>query len=40
MAVRLIVGSGVGAKTAIVPMFCAELSPALIRGALTMGWQL
>ncbi|BEJ11812.1 hypothetical protein CspHIS471_0202720 [Cutaneotrichosporon sp. HIS471] len=39
-AVRLIMGVGVGAKAATVPMYCAELSPARIRGALTMGWQL
>lgn len=40
MAVRLIMGVGVGAKAATVAMYCAELSPARIRGALTMGWQL
>lgn len=40
MAVRLIMGIGSGAKAATVPMYCAELSPARIRGALTMGWQL
>jgi sugar porter (SP) family MFS transporter len=38
--VRLLMGIGVGAKAATVPMYCAELSPARIRGALTMGWQL
>lgn len=40
VAVRLVMGLGVGAKGATVPMYCAELSPAPIRGALTMGWQL
>lgn len=40
MAVRFVMGVGVGAKAATVPMYCAELSPARLRGALTMGWQL
>lgn len=40
MAVRFVMGIGVGAKAATVPMYCAELSPARLRGALTMGWQL
>ncbi|RSH77572.1 uncharacterized protein EHS24_003132 [Apiotrichum porosum] len=39
-AVRLVMGVGVGAKAATVAMYCAEISPAAIRGALTMGWQL
>lgn len=38
--IRLIMGIGVGAKAATVPMYAAELSPAVIRGALVMGWQL
>ncbi|WRT68778.1 uncharacterized protein IL334_005758 [Kwoniella shivajii] len=38
--VRLILGIGMGAKAATVPMYAAELSPANIRGALVMGWQL
>jgi hypothetical protein len=29
-----------GAKAATVPMYAAELSPAVVRGALVMGWQL
>jgi MFS family permease len=33
-------GLGLGAKAATVPIYAAELSPARIRGALTMGWQL
>jgi len=37
---RLILGIGMGAKAATVPMYAAELSPANIRGALVMGWQL
>lgn len=52
MAIRLIMGIGVGAKgwfdciepssqsAATVPMYAAELAPANIRGALVMGWQL
>ncbi|WWC90859.1 uncharacterized protein L201_005796 [Kwoniella dendrophila CBS 6074] len=39
-AVRLVLGIGMGAKAATVPMYAAELSPANIRGALVMGWQL
>lgn len=40
LVIRLIMGVGVGAKAATVPVYAAELSPARIRGALTMGWQL
>ncbi|WWD16303.1 hypothetical protein CI109_100729 [Kwoniella shandongensis] len=39
-AVRFIMGIGVGAKNATVPIFSAEMAPARIRGALVMGWQL
>jgi sugar porter (SP) family MFS transporter len=38
--VRLILGIGMGAKGSTVPVFAAENSPAQIRGALVMGWQL
>ena len=38
--VRLILGIGMGAKGSTVPVFAAENSPAAIRGALVMGWQL
>ena len=38
--VRLLLGIGMGAKGSTVPVFSAELSPATIRGALVMGWQL
>ncbi|KAN0065872.1 hypothetical protein ACQY0O_001003 [Thecaphora frezii] len=37
---RLILGLGMGAKGSTVPVFAAENSPAQIRGALVMGWQL
>ncbi|KAM0748331.1 hypothetical protein T439DRAFT_358883 [Meredithblackwellia eburnea MCA 4105] len=37
---RLLMGVGMGAKGATVPLFAAENSPAAIRGGLTMGWQL
>ncbi|KZP19995.1 hypothetical protein FIBSPDRAFT_955046 [Athelia psychrophila] len=40
LIVRLVLGIGMGAKGATVPMFAAENSPAQIRGALVMGWQL
>ncbi|KAJ7099577.1 hypothetical protein B0H15DRAFT_771505 [Mycena belliarum] len=39
-AVRFILGIGVGAKNATVPIFSSELSPARVRGALVMFWQL
>jgi sugar porter (SP) family MFS transporter len=38
--VRFILGIGMGAKGSTVPIFAAENSPANIRGALVMGWQL
>jgi hypothetical protein len=38
--VRLLLGIGMGAKGSTVPVFAAENSPAQIRGALVMGWQL
>ncbi|KAH8925840.1 hypothetical protein BT69DRAFT_1348453 [Atractiella rhizophila] len=38
--VRLVLGFGMGAKGSTVPIFAAENSPAQIRGALVMGWQL
>ncbi|CAO1635387.1 unnamed protein product [Parajaminaea phylloscopi] len=37
---RLIMGLGMGAKGSTVPVFAAENSPAAIRGALVLGWQL
>ncbi|KAL2803097.1 hypothetical protein BJX63DRAFT_86388 [Aspergillus granulosus] len=39
-AVRFIMGIGIGAKNATVPIFSAEMAPARIRGALVMFWQL
>ncbi|TVY45366.1 putative metabolite transport protein [Lachnellula subtilissima] len=37
---RLLLGFGMGAKGATVPIYAAENSPAAIRGALVMSWQL
>ncbi|GAA6033836.1 hypothetical protein JCM8097_000365 [Rhodosporidiobolus ruineniae] len=37
---RLFLGIGIGPKSATVPMLAAEISPANIRGALTMQWQM
>jgi MFS family permease len=37
---RLLLGFGMGAKGSTVPIFAAENSPASIRGALVMSWQL
>ncbi|KAJ7318580.1 hypothetical protein DFH08DRAFT_971320 [Mycena albidolilacea] len=38
--VKFILGIGIGAKNATVPIFSSELAPARIRGALVMFWQL
>ncbi|KAH6662990.1 hypothetical protein B0J14DRAFT_570681 [Halenospora varia] len=37
---RLLLGFGMGAKGSTVPIYAAENSPAAIRGALVMSWQL
>ncbi|PQE27877.1 hexose transporter protein [Rutstroemia sp. NJR-2017a BBW] len=37
---RLILGLGMGLKGSTVPIFAAENSPAKIRGALVMSWQM
>ncbi|PSN65094.1 sugar transporter-like protein [Corynespora cassiicola Philippines] len=37
---RLLLGIGMGCKGATVPIFAAENSPAAIRGALVMTWQM
>ncbi len=37
---RLLLGFGMGAKGSTVPIYAAENSPATIRGALVMSWQL
>lgn len=39
-AARFILGIGIGAKNATVPIYSAEMAPARIRGALVMFWQL
>ncbi|KAL4771834.1 hypothetical protein BDW60DRAFT_222792 [Aspergillus nidulans var. acristatus] len=39
-AARFIMGIGIGAKNATVPIFSAEMAPHRIRGALVMFWQL
>lgn len=35
---RLVLGLGIGPKSATVPMYAAECAPPLIRGALVMQW--
>ncbi|EQB56988.1 hypothetical protein CGLO_02945 [Colletotrichum gloeosporioides Cg-14] len=40
LACRLLLGIGMGAKASTVPIFAAENSPATIRGALVMSWQM
>lgn len=37
---RLLLGVGMGTKAASVPIYAAEVTPAPIRGALVMSWQL
>lgn len=37
---RLLMGIGMGLKGSSVPIFAAENSPAKIRGALVMSWQM
>ena len=39
-ACRILLGIGMGAKGSSVPIFAAENSPASIRGALVMSWQM
>lgn len=38
--VRLLLGIGMGLKASTIPIFCAENTPAVIRGGLVMSWQL
>jgi MFS family permease len=38
--IRLLLGIGMGTKASTVPIFCAENTPASIRGGLVMCWQL
>ncbi|GKT62887.1 sugar transporter [Colletotrichum tofieldiae] len=40
LACRILLGIGMGLKEVTVPVFSAENSPANIRGALVMSWQL
>jgi sugar porter (SP) family MFS transporter len=40
LVTRLLLGIGMGCKASTVPIFCAENSPAAIRGALVMSWQM
>lgn len=37
---RILLGIGMGIKASTVPIFAAENSPAAIRGALVMTWQM
>ncbi|KKK25618.1 hypothetical protein P175DRAFT_0522673 [Aspergillus ochraceoroseus IBT 24754] len=37
---RLLLGIGMGLKASTIPVFCAENTPAVIRGGLVMCWQL
>lgn len=40
LACRILMGIGMGAKASTVPIYAAENSPASIRGALVMSWQM
>jgi MFS family permease len=37
---RFALGLGIGPKSATVPIYAAECTPPLIRGALVMQWQM
>ncbi|EED19194.1 galactose-proton symport, putative [Talaromyces stipitatus ATCC 10500] len=37
---RILLGIGMGLKASTIPIFCAENTPASIRGGLVMSWQL
>ncbi|KAJ5439383.1 uncharacterized protein N7458_010381 [Penicillium daleae] len=37
---RFVLGLGIGSKSSTVPVYAAECSPAPIRGALVMSWQM
>ena len=39
LACRLLMGIGMGVKASTVPIYAAENSPAIIRGALVMSWR-
>lgn len=39
LACRLLMGIGMGIKASTVPIYAAENSPAIIRGALVMSWR-
>ncbi len=39
-AARFVMGIGIGAKNATVPIYSAEMAPHRTRGALVMFWQL
>jgi len=40
LVTRLLLGVGMGLKEVTVPVFSAEIAPAMIRGGLVMSWQL
>ena len=40
LACRILMGVGMGVKASTVPIYAAENSPAAIRGALVMSWQM
>ena len=40
IAARILLGSGVGASSVLIPVYIAELAPARIRGALVTSYQL
>ncbi|KAI5865276.1 hypothetical protein GGS23DRAFT_419594 [Durotheca rogersii] len=40
LACRLLMGIGMGIKASTVPIYAAENSPAAVRGALVMSWQM
>ena len=40
LALRIVLGLGIGPKIATIPIYSSECVPTVIRGALVMQWQL
>lgn len=37
---RLLLGIGIGVEACTIPIYCAEISPSFVRGAMVSSWQL
>ena len=40
LALRILLGLGIGPKTATIPIYAAECAPEQMRGRMVMQWQL